>query len=87
MVEKALAPERRLGGEGLRRLSMSGGQLGGWNDFRSVQYRWEPEADTVCTAPLVDWEEDDLEMLFSLLWRATSQIERGLLVWSVNTTT
>ena len=41
----------------------------------SQQYGWEPEADIVCIAPLVDWEEDDLEELSGLLCRATSEFE------------
>ena len=49
----------------------------------SQQYGWEPEADSVCVAPLVDWEGDDLEELFGLLWRATPQIERNMWAFAV----
>lgn len=46
----------------------------------SQQYGWEPEADTICIAPLAEWDEDDLKEPFGLLWRATPRIERSMWV-------
>ena len=80
MAGKALVQRQRRVVSGLRRLSGCVGQLGGWNEFRTEQYGWEPEADAVCIVPLVEWEEGDLEELFRMLWRAASRIERSMWV-------